>query len=56
MSNGTFRYYTGLIFGTIGANLAMRQVGVDGLFLLVGSVMIGAGCGYLLETLLQRRR
>ena len=54
MSNGTFRYYTGLIFGTIGAHLLLTQFGMDGLFRTVGSIMLGAVCGILLERTLSR--
>ncbi len=49
MSAKDAAYYIGLFGGLIAGTLALRAMGISGIFQLLGGLVVGVGCGYLAE-------
>jgi len=56
MSKKDAVYYVGLIAGLIAGALVMRALGFGQLMQLLGSVVVGVGCGVLAEAAWSRRK
>jgi len=54
MTRNDALYYGGLMGGLIVGTLALRAMGMPSLIQLVGGLIVGVGCGYLIERALKK--